>query len=46
MPTESGQPMTNVTAMDGQGVHDDYERAPQTFHRLLDAASQDDLEWG
>ncbi|MCX5582899.1 DinB family protein [Streptomyces erythrochromogenes] len=29
--------------MDRQGVYEDYERARQTFHHLLDTASQDDL---
>lgn len=29
--------------MDRQAVHDGYERARQTFHRLLDAASESDL---
>ncbi|MCX2180094.1 DinB family protein [Streptomyces sp. SKN60] len=32
--------MTNTHPMDRQAVHDDYERVRQTFHRLLDTASE------
>ncbi|WP_329377625.1 DinB family protein [Streptomyces sp. NBC_01351] len=35
--------MANPTPMDRQAVYDDYERARETFHRLLDTASPDDL---
>ncbi|MCJ0871180.1 DinB family protein [Streptomyces sp. AP-93] len=35
--------MANPTPMDRQAVYDDYARARQTFHRLLDTASPDDL---
>lgn len=43
MPTESWQAMTSADPMDRQAVHNEYERTRQTFHRLLDAASKDDL---
>ncbi|MFD7782199.1 DinB family protein [Streptomyces nojiriensis] len=33
----------NTIAMDRQAVHKDYERARQTFHRLLDSASEKEL---
>lgn len=32
--------MTNTQPMDRQAVYDDYERVRQTFHRLLDTASE------
>ncbi|MFI0928012.1 DinB family protein [Streptomyces sp. NPDC021012] len=32
--------MTNTHPMDRQAVYDDYERVRQTFHRLLDTASE------
>lgn len=35
--------MMNAIAMDRQAVYEDYERARQTFHRLLDSASDEDL---
>nr|MDT0516441.1 DinB family protein [Streptomyces sp. DSM 41633] len=35
--------MMNAIAMDRQAVHEDYERARQTFHRLLDSASEEEL---
>ncbi|WP_329625233.1 DinB family protein [Streptomyces sp. NBC_01255] len=35
--------MTNEGPIDRQAVYDDYERARQTFHRLLDTASKGDL---
>ncbi|WAZ26800.1 DinB family protein [Streptomyces cinnabarinus] len=35
--------MTQAHPMDRQAVYDGYERARQTFHRLLDAASESDL---
>ncbi|MCX5610778.1 MULTISPECIES: DinB family protein [unclassified Streptomyces] len=43
MPTESRQTMTDTHPMDRQAVHDDYERARLTFHRLIDAPSAADL---
>ncbi|MBT2546323.1 hypothetical protein J7E99_38100 [Streptomyces sp. ISL-44] len=43
MSTESRQTMTDTHPMDRQAVHDDYERARLTFHRLIDAASAADL---
>ena len=35
--------MTSAHPMDRQAVYEDYERARQTFHRLLDTASPADL---
>ncbi|WP_406422476.1 DinB family protein [Streptomyces sp. NBC_00873] len=35
--------MTNADPMDRHAVYQEYERARQTFHRLLDSASKDDL---
>ncbi|MFJ8661880.1 maleylpyruvate isomerase N-terminal domain-containing protein [Streptomyces sp. NPDC093795] len=35
--------MANTQPMDRQAVYDDYERARQTFRRLLDAATDADL---
>ncbi|MFD4137805.1 DinB family protein [Streptomyces sp. NPDC058572] len=35
--------MANTHPMDRQAVYDDYERARQTFHRLLETASEADL---
>ncbi|WP_328404104.1 DinB family protein [Streptomyces sp. NBC_00390] len=35
--------MANAYPMDRQAVYDDYERARQTFHRLLETASEADL---
>ncbi|MGW7367275.1 DinB family protein [Streptomyces sp. NPDC054841] len=35
--------MASPHPMDRQAVYDDYERARQTFHRLLEAASKADL---
>ncbi|MCP2314398.1 maleylpyruvate isomerase N-terminal domain-containing protein [Kitasatospora paracochleata] len=36
--------MANGQAMDRQAVFDDYERARATFHRLIRAASDADLD--
>ncbi|MEU4132192.1 DinB family protein [Streptomyces wuyuanensis] len=35
--------MANAHPMDRQAVYDDYERVRQTFHHLLDSASEADL---
>ncbi|MET9886112.1 DinB family protein [Streptomyces sp. NPDC006430] len=35
--------MANAHPVDRQAVYDDYERVRQTFHRLLDTASEADL---
>lgn len=44
VPTESGRTMASTSPMDDrQAVYDDYERARQTFHRLLENASRADL---